>query len=159
MLIQLKVSVMPHLMWPQLNPTIWWCENTGGYSNSSNSRQTGSLRGPANYYTWRILWLLHSTQREVAFISAACVCVCARVCVCVRVCACVCVCVRVCACVCVCVCACVRAAVITGGGTHPNSSESNTHLGLWVLKPLISISNLCFAKNPLHGFKDFCEIV
>ena len=104
MLIQLKVSVMPHLMWPQLNPTIWWCENTGGYSNSSNSRQTGSLRGPANYYTWRILWLLHSTQREVAFISAACVCVCARVCVsvcvCVRVCVCVCVCVRVCVCVC-----------------------------------------------------------
>lgn len=75
MLIQLKVSVMPHLMWPQLNPTIWWCENTGGYSNSSNTRQIGSLCVPANYYTWCILWLPHLPQHEAALISAIFICV------------------------------------------------------------------------------------
>ena len=133
MLIQLKVSVMPHLMWPQLNPTIWWCENTGGYSNSSKSRQTGSLRGPANYYTWRILWLLHSTQREVALISAAFV--------------------RVCVCVCVCV---LQSSLV---GELIRIVVKAIHIWVFELKPLISISNLCFAKNPLHGFKDFCEIV
>lgn len=46
-------------------------ENTRGYSNSSKTRQIGSLRVTANYYTWCILWLVHLTQHVVTSNSAA----------------------------------------------------------------------------------------
>lgn len=45
-------------------------ENTRGYSNSSKTRQIGSLRVTANYYTWCILWLVHLTQHVVTSNSA-----------------------------------------------------------------------------------------
>lgn len=129
MLIQLKVSVMPHLMWPQLNPTIWWCENTGGYSNSSKTRQIGSLRVPANYYTWCILWLMHLTQHEVALISAISVCVCMW-----------------------------WGGVHWWlmGGTHLNGSKNNKHLGLWFLKPLYQLAIFIIQRAFYTLFKELC---